>query len=272
MKTIKQTFLATLLGVSLMSNSSIAQDEKQYYVTSTTLHWNMDNEDFSMDEWKAVEKEYLDKVVKKNSLILGQEVLTHYFTADNTELILVTTYESWDAIDKAGEKDDELIKAAWPDEKARKAFFEKKASYYDHKHSDEIYKTFAGAKLPKANFDKSMLYYVRESGIAYSKDGTMKEFMDLRNQYLNAVVYKNDFIKAYYPNVHAWGADNTKFVEVFVVESLCDIKSALDKNSELFKATWNTEAKSKEYGKKMEKYLSGTHGDYIYSSVPELTK
>lgn len=272
MKTIKQTFLATLFGVCLMSNSSIAQDEKQYFVTATKLHWNMNNETFSMDEWKAVEKEYLDKVVKKNPLILAQDVLIHYFTADNTELILVTTYESWDAIEKAGAKDDELIKAAWPDEKARTAFFEKKGNYYAHNHSDEIYKTFPGAKIPKANFDKPMLYYVRESVFAYPKEGDIKEFTDLRKQYLDAVILKNDFIKAYYPNVHAWGADNTNFTEVFVVESLCDLEKALDKNGELFKATWNTDEKGKEYGKKAEKYFTGVHRDYIYRSVPELAK
>lgn len=272
MKTIKQTFLATLLGILLMSNSSSAQEDKQYLITATTLHWNMNNENFSMDEWKAVEKEYLDKVVKKNPLIIGQEFLMHYFTADNTELILVTTYESWDAIEKAGAKEDELVKAAWPDEKARNAFFEKKANYYAHNHSDEIYSTFPGAKMPKANFDKPVLYYIRESTFAYPKDGNKKEFTDLRNQYLNAVILKNDYIKAYYPNVHAWGADNTKFTEVFVVESLGDIEKALDKNGELFKATWNTDEKAKEFNKKAEKYFTGAHGDYIYRLVPELSK
>ncbi len=100
MKTIKQTFLAAFFGVLLVSNSSSAQEDKQYLITATTLHWNMNNEDFSIDEWKAVEKEYLDKVVKKNPFIIGQEFLMHYFTADNTELILVTTYESWDALKK----------------------------------------------------------------------------------------------------------------------------------------------------------------------------
>lgn len=272
MKKIKNTFLVTLFGMLLMGNSGFAQEEKQYFITATTLHWNMNLENFSMDEWKAVEKEYLDKVVKKNPLIIGQEVLMHYFTTDNTELILVTTYDTWDAIEKAGEKDDELVKAAWPDEKERKAFFEKKGNYYAHNHSDEIYNTFPGGKMPKANFDKPLLYYVRESTLAYPKEGTMKEFTDLRKQYINAVTFKNDYIKAYYPNVHAWGADNTKFTEVFVIESLCDIEKALDKEGELFKATWNEEAKRKEFEKKMEKYFTGVHSDYIYRLVPELTK
>jgi len=272
MKTIKTTLLVVLFGVLLLSNSATAQEEKQYFITATTLHWNMDLEDFSMDQWKAVEKEYLDKVTKKNDFIVAQEVLLHYFTADNTELVLVTTYATWDAIEKASDKDDELIKLAWPDEKARASFFEKRANYYAHNHSDEIYHTFAGAKLPKSNFDKPMLYYVRKSTFAYPKDGSMKEFTELRKKYLDAVVFKNDFVKAYYPNVHAWGANKTDFTEVFVVETLCDIEKALDKNQELFKATWTDSAKREEYNMKMGKYFTGAHGDYIFRSVPELTK
>jgi len=272
MKTIKTTVLTAFFALFLLSNSISAQEEKEYFITATTLHWNMNLENFSMDEWKAVEKEYLDKVVKKNPFIVGQDILLHYFTADNTEIILVTTYESWDAIEKASAKDDELVKLAWPDEKARKAYFEKKGNYYAHNHSDEIYKSYPGAKIPKANFDKSMLYYVRESVFAYPQDGTNKEFDELQNKYLTAVTLKNDYIKAYYPNVHAWGADNTNFTEVFVVETLGDLEKALDKNTELFNATWNDKAKKDSFNKMMDKYFSGVHKDYVYRSVPELTK
>lgn len=269
---MKAIFLVAVCGMLLMGNTSSAQDDKSYLVTATKLHWNMDNKNFSNDEWKAVEKEYLDKVVKKNPFILGQEILMHSFTEDNTELMLVTTYENWDAIEKAGAKDDELIKAAWPNEKDRKAFFEKRAQYYAHNHSDEIYATMAGAKIPKGNFDKDMIYYIRVSHFAYPKDGTDKEFTDLEKQYFDAVTNKNDLVKAYYPNRHAWGADNTQFTEVFVVDSLADLDSALNKNRDLFKLTWNDDAKSKAYSDNARKYFTGQHGDYIYKSVYELTK
>ncbi|HLA55147.1 MAG TPA: hypothetical protein VK623_03540 [Flavobacterium sp.] len=289
----KQIFLAALSGVLLFGMPMAAQDkaakdktkakdktavaatapaDKQYIVTVTTLHWNMNLKDFSMDAWKAVEKEYYDKVTKKNDLIVGQEVLTHYFTADNTELLLVTMYDSWDAIEKAGAKDDELVKAAWPDEKARNAYFDKREAYYAPNHSDEIYRTYWGEKLAKAPFTKPMLFYVRKSHWAWPKDGTEKEFKELRGKYLDAVVFKNDFIKAYYPNVHAWGANNTEFTEVFVAESLGDIEKGFDRNKELFEATWTDEAKRKEFDDKYDKYFTGVHGDYIYRSVPELTK
>ena len=271
MKTIK-TLLATVFTLLLLSNSSIAQEEKSYLITVSKAHWNMDLKDFKIDEWKAVEKEYLDKVVKKNPLIVGQDVLMHHFTPDNTEILLVTMYESWDAIEKAGTKNDELVKAAWPDEKARKAYFEKKNQYYSGIHSDEIYYTMPGAKLHKAAFDKDMVYYVRVSHFANQDDGTNKEFNELSKQYFDAVTNKNNLIKAYYPHAHAWGADNTEFTEVFVVETLADLESALKNNNELFKAAWKDEKSRKEFDDKFEKYFTGVHGDYIYRLVHDLTK
>lgn len=272
MKTMKKIGLVAVFGLLLLSTFSYAQDEKVYTITVTKMHWNMHLKDFSMDQWKAGEKEFLDKVTKKNEFIVSYEVLLHYFTEDNSEILLVTTYNSFDDIEKASKKTDELVKAAWPDEKVRKAYFEKLDSYYANNHSDEIYQSFKGAKLPKTNFDKEVLYYVRVSHFASPKDGTQKEFDELRNKHLENVFYKNEFIKAYYPNVHAWGQDNTQFTEVFVVENLSDLEKSLNKNTELFKELFKDETSRKDYNDKMGKYFTGIHGDYIYKLVPELVK
>jgi hypothetical protein len=269
---MKTIFLAVAFGMLLTGNNGFAQEEKNNLVTVTKMHWNMDLKNFSNDEWIAVEKEYLDKVVKKNPFILGQEILTHSFTEDNTEILLVTIYENWEAIEKANEKSEELIKAAWPDEKVRKAFFEKQDQYYAGNHSDEIYSTMPGSKLRKASFDKDMIFYLRVNHFAFPKDGTNKEFAELEKQFFDAVTNKNDLIKAYYPSRHAWGSDNTQFNEVYVVDSLADLELALNKNRDLFKAMWTDEAKKKEFNDKSDRYFTGQHGDYIYKSVHQLTK
>src|SRR5512133_4136914 len=104
----------------IISGSVIAQDRPQY-LTVTKLHRNLENKDITMDDWKALEKEYFDKVTAKNELIVGGTVLVHYFTADNTEIMFVNAYKSWEDIEKASLRNDELAKAAWPDEKAREA-------------------------------------------------------------------------------------------------------------------------------------------------------
>jgi len=272
MKTIHYKFLGAFLLFFGLSSSLSAQEEKTLYLTATTMHWNPNLEKFSQDEWKAIEKEYFDKVVMKNELIVGSNVVTHYFTADNTEIIFVSLYESWDAIDKAWTRSQELAKQAWPDEKKRKDFFEKKGSYYDKHHSDEIYATIPGVKKMDKIADKQMIYYVRKSSFDFPKDGSEKEFDELNKQYIDAVTKKNDLIKAYYPYAHAWGSNSTDFVEVYVVESLGDIEKAFAKDDELFKAQWKDEKKRDEFDKKLGRYFGKTHSDYIYRSVVGLEK
>jgi hypothetical protein len=274
METFKNYALWIIVIVSTFFTFPLrAQDAKQSYLTVTTMHRNTSNPDLKREEWQKIEKEYFDKVTNKNPLIQHSNLLTHYFTEDNTEIILAQVYESWDAIDKAWEKNAELIKAAWPDEKARKAFFEKKNSFYDgNKHSDEIYAVLPDRKEISKTPDKQMIYYIRKSKSEYPKDGSEEEFKALNKEFLDNVTYKNDILKAYYTYQHAWGSVGSEFVEVYVVDQLGDLEKSWDKDDELAKAHWKDEAKLKDFGKKYGKYFSPTHGDYIYRNEVGLQK
>jgi hypothetical protein len=125
MKTIR--ILLSVALVLVFSGFLNAQEEEQApkYITRTTMHWNMDKDDFKMSDWKAIEKEYLDKVVMKNEHILRASFFMHQFTADNTTLEYVQTFASWDAIEKAAQRNSELAKEAWPDDDARAEFEDK---------------------------------------------------------------------------------------------------------------------------------------------------
>ena len=274
MKTTKHYFFA-IVTLLLFNISIFAQDEAPKgpeYITVTTMHWNMDNDDFDREEWIATEKEYMDKVTKKNELIMGASFYTHRYTSDNTELLYVQTYASWEDIDKAGDRNGELAKEAWPDEDARGDFFDKRQAYYADLHSDEIYATMSGAKLMTEEPGEDMILYVRKSHFAFPDDGSNEEFKELRDEYLEKVFHKNELIKAYYPNAHAWGADRTEYVEGFMVNSMADLDEMFDRNAELFKEAWPDEADRKERRKKAGKYFTGVHGDYIYTLVSELMK
>lgn len=273
MKTNKLILMITLLLLSI--TMMIAQEEEQKepeYITVTTMHWNMDQEDFDLDTWKSVEKEYLDKVTKKNEYIIGTSFYLHQFTADNTELVYVQSYASWGDIEKAGDRNDELGKEAWPDEDARKAFFKKRNAYYAPEHSDEIYATMSGAKPLTEDPGKDLTLYLQIRHFSFSEDGSQKEFEEMRKEYLENVIHKNDVLIAYYPSVHAWGADRTEFVEAYLVESLGDIDKMFDKNTELLKAHWPDEAERKAAGKKARNYFTGVHSDFIYTYVSGLSK
>ncbi|WP_373072490.1 hypothetical protein [Zeaxanthinibacter enoshimensis] len=267
-------FLISCCGLMLMPDMQLyAQEEsaqKPAYITVTTLHWNMDKEDFDMDKWKAMEKEYFDKVTAKNEHIMASGVYLHRFTPDNRELLSVTVYPSWEAIDKSGSRNGELVREGWPDEQARKAFFEDRNSYYSDFHSDEIYAPMDNVKPLTSPGEKILL--VRRSHLKFPQDGSYDEFNKAHTDYVNNVFKKNDLVKGYYPVMHAWGADRREMVEAFYVDSMDDLDKMFEKNNELFMAKWNTDELREEMQAMATKYFTGVHGDYIYTMVPELRK
>ena len=222
MKTTNRLFSTIVLALLLFSATTIlAQDDapkRPEFVTVTTNHWNMDKENFKMSEWKAAEKEYLEKVTMKNEFIMSASVYLHNMTADNTEFLTVQTFASWEDIGKFGKRSGELEKEAWPDESKRKAFLKNLGSYYANEHSDEIYAPIPGAKFMAEKPTKDMVLYVRKSHFAFPEDGTNEEFKKLRMEANAAIVQKNEYVKAYYPNVHAWGSDKTEFLEAYYID------------------------------------------------------
>ncbi len=274
MKTTTNLKFIAIASIMLLLNFSIfAQNEanRPKYISVTTMHWNMDKEDFSMDAWKALEKEYLQKVTSKNQYIISASYYTHLFTPDNSEVIYVQTYPSWEAMDKAAERNSELEKLAWPDENARNAFFKKLDDNFSVKHSDEIYAPIDGAMLLPQDNNKDLVMYVRKTYFTFPEDGSEKEFKEMHTENVAKVISKNPYIKGYYPNVHAWGSDKTEFVEAFFVDSLCDMEKMFDKNGELIGQAWPGDS-GKERGKKWGKYFTGVHGDAAYTLVAELSK
>src|SRR5680860_406589 len=107
MKTTKNFsfgILVFLLMFTSKTNSQQTQNAefKPVFITVTTGHWNSDpNTDFS--DWLKTEKEYFDKVTKKNDLIIGSGYYTHYFTPDNSEVLFVSVYKNWEDIEKAND-------------------------------------------------------------------------------------------------------------------------------------------------------------------------
>ncbi len=276
MKTTNQ-FFATILAMLLLLIPTIffAQEEAPKgpeFIAVTTMHWNMDIEDFDMETWKSIEKEFLDKVTMKNEFIMGASTYLHLFTADNTELIYVQTFASWDDMGKFGDRNAELIKEAWPDETARKDFMKKRMAYYANEHSDEIYATMPGVKFMTEKPTKDMVTYVRKNHFSFPEDGTQKEFMALKKEGFDAIINKNEHIKAYYPHVHAWGSDRTEYLEAFFLDSMADLDKMYDRNSELMKEAFPDEEARKAKGKAWGNYFTGVHGDYLYTWIHSLSK
>lgn len=249
----------------LSSNLHAQEDPKPVYIIITTMYRNLDAD---RTDWQKTEQEYYDKVISKNDLIIGSEVLTHYYTANSAEVLHVSVYKTWEDIEKSNAVSDELIKKAWPDEKARKAFFDKQRSYYITKHSDEIYTSqpMVGEKPLKTDSKEPMIVYIRKSQLSMNGQGKgLKEFNE-------KVTMKNPYIKGYYPHRHAWGADSRDFMEAFLFDSMADLDKSSDKDDELIKAAWPKEADRKAFFDEMRKAFTGLHGDYIYRNEPTMSR
>lgn len=266
MKKNKFLVLGMLIYAFLLSVNISAQEQPQpVYITITTMYRNLDTD---QTDWRKTEQEYYDKVTSKNQLIIGTEILNHYYTANSSEVLHVTVYKNWEDIEKSGDITDELISKAWPDEKARKAFFDKQSGYYTKRHSDEIYTSqpAVGEKELKTDSKKPMIVYIRRSQLSMNGQGKgMKEYNE-------KVTMKNPYVKGYYPYRHAWGSDSRDFMEAFLFDSFSDIEKSSDKDDELTKAAWPKEADRKAFFDEMDKAFTGLHGDYIYRNEPTMSK
>lgn len=263
----RKTLTMGIIGMMILVGAKINAQEKEkpVYITITTLHRNIDAK---AKDWKASEQEYFDKITKKNDLIIGSEILTHYYTDDNTEILLVNVFKTWEDIEKANTVTNDLIKKAWPDEKARNTFFDKYDSYYTPVHSDEIYQslTSIGEKPYKDETKKPMIVYLRKSQMNMAGKGkNVKEFNE-------KITFKDPYIKAYYPFRHSWGSNSTDFMEAFFYDSLADLEKSSEKIDELIKSTWPNEKDADAFFDELEKSFTGKHSDYIYRNIPSLSK
>lgn len=276
MNAIKNLLLGLFLLVFIGTTNVFSQEEKEaenqeqfqpVFITMTTAHWSADP-DVDFSDWLETEKEYFEKVTKKNDLIIGSGFYTHYFTPDNSEIVMVSVYKTWEDIEKANEVNQKLIEEAWTDEDARKAFFDKQGKYYSPMHNDEIYSSMSFHKPLDNVSDEPRIYYVKTSELAMDGEGTAENF----REYTDKVTMKNTHLKGYYTHRHRWGANSREFVEVFVFDSLSDLEKSFEEDDKRISETWTDEKERENFMKEMGKLFTGKHGDYIYRNVPELMK
>jgi hypothetical protein len=272
MKTTIRFFVMIAFMLLLCNTTISAQDapqEPRYYVV-TTLHFNLNND--SDAKWEDVEKEYLDKVTMKNDHIMGAGFYTHLYTSNSTDVKYVQVFGSWEAIEKATQRNSELEKEAWPNDEARAAFLKTQSSFYTNKHSDEIYSVVAGSKPLSGELTDNSIVYVRTSYFAYPEDAVPGELTKLRAEVVENVYNKNEFIKAYYPHRHFYGQNSKQFIEAFFLDSMDDLDDMNRRDGELIKAHWTDEAAGKAFFDKFSRYFTGVHGDEVLSVVPSLRK
>lgn len=264
MKIVKKLLLGTFMLLLFWTPELFAQDENGPVYLSVTTNYRTSNPDVDMSKWFETEKEYFDKVTAKNDLILSAGVYFHYFSEHDGEILSVNVHPSWEAIESSGDVTGKLIEEGWPDEDERRAFMQRRNSFYAAKHSDELYTSMPFTKPLQPEEDKSYIFYVKTNKTSGQGGGGFKE-------YFENVTMKNKYIKGYYTHRHLYGSDSRDVVEVFVYEKLGDFELAVEENRRLEDAHWPDEEKRKEFFEKFSKIFKG-HSDRIYTNVPPLAK
>ncbi|RMG63161.1 MAG: hypothetical protein D6715_11570 [Calditrichaeota bacterium] len=134
----RRSSIIAVVAVFLMGSLAFAQEaQKPSYFTVTTWEVTIP-EDGSRSEFNQLMKEWSDKVVRQNDKIISERVVHHISGSNSRDVVIITEYANWADIEKAQEKQDELVAAAWPSENERRDFFRKFRKYF-RSHSDEIY-------------------------------------------------------------------------------------------------------------------------------------
>lgn len=274
MTTVKHFVLVIIILItSVFPDTLKAQNTDRFYVKIIKLHRNLNFKNASFENWVELEKEYLNKVIRKNEFILERDVLIHYMTEDNTEVLFIEKYKNWDDIERAEKRNKELENNNWVDTMKRRVFFDYIDQYFDNNQSDEIFITSPGQKKDSNYLGRSRFIHLRVNHLAFPKDGTENEFSILNEEFLKKSVYNNHFIKSYSPLVQVVGIDKRQYIEVTAVASLEDLENAFKEIDDfLYEPKKGEEVKHKNFIDNYFKYFNGFHGDYIYKSVPELKK
>ena len=127
-------FLTVVLAFSGML---YAQEEEPHVFTIVT--WEIlspeDGSDAERDSLVAI---WVENAVKKNEFIVNQITMSHMWGSNSSDFLVITEYKSFADIDKAQNRNFELIEEFMPDNEKRAAFWKAFTSYFGE-HSDEIY-------------------------------------------------------------------------------------------------------------------------------------
>jgi hypothetical protein len=143
-----KTLFAVLILVTVFASldtSVMAQTSQGniFVVTTFERAFPKDGSNRELDSLSAL---YSEKCFAKNDYIVSYKVIRHFWGHNNTDFIQMMEVKSWEDIEKANEKIDELFMKAWTTSADRKKFNDAYNKYFTGKHSDEIYSEVVAPK------------------------------------------------------------------------------------------------------------------------------
>lgn len=136
MKQFTLTLIALICCGLFTTGFSQEKAEPTVY-TLMTFNLNIP-EDGSQKRFGELMTQWNQNIVQKNDKILSERIMRHLSGSNSNQIIILTEYASWNDIDAAQKRNNELMKEAFPNDEERAAFNKELNSYFGS-HSDEIY-------------------------------------------------------------------------------------------------------------------------------------
>ncbi len=135
---MRKVSLCFLLTVALaFSGMLYAQEEDPHVFTVVTIEL-LDPEDGSNAEFDSLGAFWYENAVKKNEFIVSEITMSHLWGSNSSDFVVVTEYKNFADIEKAFNRNFELIEEAIPDKEERAKYYKASSKYFGN-HSDEIY-------------------------------------------------------------------------------------------------------------------------------------
>ena len=135
MRKLSICFLLT--AVFALSGVLYAQEEEPHVFTLMTFEL-LSPEGGSSAEFDSLATLWAENVTKKNEFIISEITMSHLWGSNAQDFVLITEHKNFADIEKASNRNSELLKEAWPDKTERQNYFKAYSKYFGN-HSDEIY-------------------------------------------------------------------------------------------------------------------------------------
>ena len=85
-------FEITLLMLFWNFNMEAQKEAKPVFIVITTMH---KAQPVNAAELQKIEQKFYNKITSKNELIIGSEILNHFYAPNSAEILFINVYNTW---------------------------------------------------------------------------------------------------------------------------------------------------------------------------------
>lgn len=135
-----------LVTVFALFNAPVMAQTNQGNIFIVTNFERAFPKDGSQRELDSLTVLFSEKCLAQNEFVVSYKNIRHFWGHNNTDFIQIVEVKSWEDIEKANNKTNELFRKAWPTSEDRKKYNDANGKYFTGKHSDEIYSEVVAPK------------------------------------------------------------------------------------------------------------------------------